>query len=1091
MRSNRLKLALALLCGAVLSGSVAASNPEWQNFYVNQTDRLPSRATAYPFSNEADALTCDRTKANIELLDGDWKFSWAADVKDAPDDFFREGYDVSQWKTIPVPSCWERQGYGYPIYTNIPYPFPFNPPYIMRDNPVGSYVREFTMPDSWDGKRVIISFGGVYSAYYVWINGHKAGFAEDSCLPSEFDITDYLHKGSNTLAVKVFKWSDASYLEDADTWRMAGIYREVMIMAIPKVSIADFTVRTRLKGDMTDALLQVRPTIGKPFGVNADKWKVSAKLYDADNKSVLDKPIEINAGAIINENYPQRDKPYFGIMEAKVKSPHKWTAETPYLYTLVLTLTDDKGAVADVRSVKVGFRELAIKNGQFLVNGVPIKLMGVNHHDHSQIGGKTETRAEMEHDVQLMKQLNFNAVRTSHYPNDPYFLELCDRYGLYVFSEANLETHGSGGLLTNSPEWSTAFLERMTRMVMRDRNHPATIVWSLGNESGCGPNHAAMAGWTKEFDPTRFIHYEGAQGQPESPLYYKAAMSKTERADNASRDPMPKEYRREGANPDDPAYVDLISRMYTPVNILEMMAQDTALKRPIVLCEYSHAMGNSMGGLKEYWDVIRKYPNLLGGFIWEWADHGLLETDSKGRQWWGYGGDYEPAGEHNDGNFVMDGLLLPNHQPKPHTWICKYIFQPVEFTAVDLTSNRVKILNRNFFVSTDIYNIRWELRDEAKVLQSGVLDVPSLAAGKNAEITVPVKAFKTEPGAEYWLMLYADQKAATLYAPAGFNVAKEQLRMPEHEAGVAKAPSGKASFKDDGTKIVITSGPATITIDKASGYLSGYKTGGKEMIKRAFAPNFWRAPSDNDHRGWKVEELLGFWSTAPQQFQTKDVDATQQGDKVVVTAAKEIPGKVSLTLTYTVSGSGVAQVGYSMKVLDKSLPEMLRIGLQGEVSKAMDNVSFYGRGPNDNYSDRNLSEFIEVYSGKVMDFAFNHPFPQENGNHTDVRWMSVVDNAGAGLLFVGTRPINTSVWLYSQEMITRAKHPNELEELPESLTVNVDEAQAGVGGTDAWSINARPLEPYRLLEKAYDYSFTIFPVSKSTDKVAIGRQFVK
>ena len=1050
MIKNSLKISFAALCLATVT-TVHASD-EWKNQYVNQVNRLPARATSYPYGSEADALTCDRTRANIQMLNGDWKFHFAADVKDAPENFYQEDYNTSSWKTIPVPSCWERQGYGYPIYINVPYPFPSVPPYIMRDNPVGSYLREFTVPADWKDKRVILHFGGVYSGFYVWVNGQMAGYSEDSCLPAEFDVTQYLKQGNNKLAVKVFKWTDASYLEDADHWRMGGIHRDVMLMAIPTVSLNDFTVRTRLKDDMKDAQLQILPRIDKPQNVSADNWTVSAKLYDAGNKEALDKPIQISTKEIFKERYESSN---ISFMETTVATPKKWTAETPYLYTLVLTLTNDKGAVVDVRSVKVGFRELTIQGGEFLVNGVPVKLMGVNRHDHSPIGGYTITREEMEKDIILMKQFNFNAVRTSHYPNDPYILDLCDKYGLYVIGEANLETHDGGGMLSNDPSWSTAFLERMTRMALRDRNHPCIIFWSLGNESGTGPNHAAMAGWVKEFDPTRFVHYEGAQGNPV------------------------------------PAYVDVISNMYTTVHDLKWMGENPQYKRPIMLCEYAHAMGNSVGNLKEYWDVIRSQKNQIGAFIWEWINHGLLEKDSKGHIWWGYGGDYEPEGERHDGNFVLDGLIMPDRTPKPHVWICKYIQQPLEFNATNLSSGLVKIVNRNFFVTTGIYNFRWELRDEAKVLQSGVLNVPPVAAGESADVTIPFKAFKVEPGAEYWLKLYADQKEATLHAPAGFNVASEQLRMPESKAGEQKKTSGKASFKEEDGKIIVTSGKNQIEIEKQSGYLAGYKTGGRELVAKPFAPNFWRPITDNDRLGWKVEEALVFWRDAPQNLQTISVEAKQQGSEVVVTTTKEIAEKLSLTLTYTVYGEGVVKVDYSMKVLDHSLPEMLRIGLQGEVIKSLDNVSFYGRGPNDNYSDRKLSEFISVYSGKVRDFIFDHPYPQENGNHTDVRWLSARDHAGAGLFFAGAQLLNTSILPYSQQMINDAKHINELEELPSSLTVNIDLVQAGVGGTDSWSLNARPLEPYRLLKKAYEYSFTIFPIGKSTNCVEIGRQFVK
>lgn len=624
------RLLAILLCGTTLCTAAAASErnaPADQ--FVNALRRLPARATSYSYSSEQDALAGDRTLSRIQSLDGVWKFRFAEDVSRSPADFWRPGADLTGWDEIPVPSCWEMQGYGYPIYTNVVYPFEFKPPYITRDNPTGCYVRTFSVPEAWSGNRVTLHFGGVYSGFYVWVNGALAGYAEDSCLPSEFDITGLLQPGENKLAVQVFKWTDGSYLEDADHWRMAGIHREVFLSAKPDAAIGDFGVRTIFDADMRDALLQIRPAIDLREGVSAAGWQLGARLYAPDG-TPSGRELTLPVEEILAEAYPQRDNVYFALLEERIAAPEKWSAENPALYTLVLTLRDAAGKLAEARSCKVGFRDVRLRGREMLVNGVPVKLCGVNRHDHDQYGGKTVSRESMEEDVRLMKRLNINSVRTSHYPNDPYFYELCDRYGLYVVDEANIETHGKGGLLSNDPQWITPFLERVSRMVIRDRNHPSVIMWSLGNESGCGPAHAAAAGWAKDYDPTRLIHYEGAQGQPMHPLYVPlkrtsaAAFTSVMAADNQPAAGQVKKPRN-GGNPTDPAYVDVLSRMYPTAAQLEQMALNPMLDRPVMMCEYAHSMGNSTGGLNDYWKLIRTHAGLLGGHIWDWVEQGLVK----------------------------------------------------------------------------------------------------------------------------------------------------------------------------------------------------------------------------------------------------------------------------------------------------------------------------------------------------------------------------------------------------------------------------------------------------------------------------------
>ena len=747
------KLIILVLC--LFASTLFAQTNIWEDPAYIAKNKLPGRATSYSYKSADDALKSDRETSRMISLNGTWKFNFVEKSEDRPQDFYKQ--DVSGWDDIEVPSNWEMEGYGTPIYVNAGYPFrpqlPAEaqedptawykknydvpeglsteelyrrfytevasklvpePPFITRDNPVGSFVRSFTIPEDWNDKKIVLHFGGVSSAMFVYVNEQKVGYSQDSRLPAEFDITEFVKPGENKVAVQVFRWCDGSYLEDQDHWRMSGIHREVMVMAQPKVAIEDFFVRTRLDANYQDALLQIRPTLTRGAGVDSKGWTLEAELYCPQNNKVLTEPITKDVNAIIYEAYPQRDNVYFGLLEEKITSPELWSAEKPTLYTVVLSLKDADGNVVEARSAKIGFREIETKNGQLYVNGKSIKLYGVNRHDHDHKRGKSVTCEDMENDVLLMKRFNFNAVRTSHYPNDPYFYDMCDKYGIYVLDEANIETHGLMGYLTNQSEWHMAFQDRVVRMVERDKNHPSIIGWSLGNESGSGPNHAGAAGWVKEFDPTRFIHYEGAQGQPEHPDYTAYGSE---------------EFRKKGrtANPTDPLWVDVISRMYANLEDLEALAKSPYISRPIMECEYAHAMGNSLGNFQEYWDLMHSYPNLIGGFIWDWIDQGVLTTDENGKEFFAYGGDF--GDQPNDNNFCMNGVIASDRTPKPQTWEAKYVMQPVQITAVDLKNGLVRMLSRFNFENLNAYKVSWTLNEDATEIQSGVLEGLSLNPG--------------------------------------------------------------------------------------------------------------------------------------------------------------------------------------------------------------------------------------------------------------------------------------------------------------------------------------------------------------------------
>lgn len=1091
---------IASVCVLILALSVSLYAEPWQNQYVNGMNRLPARATSYSYATEADALTNDRENSRMVSLNGVWKFCFAEDVSAAPEGFQSPDYDVSGWAEIEVPSCWEMQGFGYPIYTNTAYPFNYAPPFIRRDNPVGSYVRTFNVPEGWDSGRVILHFGGVYSGYQVWVNGVEAGYSEDSCLPAEFDVTDLLTEGENTLAVKVWKWTDGSYLEDADHWRMAGIHREVLLLYRPSVAINDFAVRTLLDEDYKDARLWIRPSVVVEEGADVNDWKIQGRLYDASGALVTD-GMSITLNEIILEKYPQRDIVHWPLMEAEITDPAKWTAETPDLYTLVLTLLDAEDNCVEARSCRVGFRDVRIKDQQLLINGVPVKLYGVNRHDHSEFGGKSITRAEMEADIRLMKQFNFNSIRTCHYPNDPYIYELCDEYGLYVMDEANLETHAVGGELSNDYTWNTAFMERVTRMVMRDKNHPCIIFWSLGNESGTGPNHAAMAGWVHDFDPTRPVHYEGAQGQPQHPEYKPLKRSakrvltseyQKEEKQNTLPTALPA-VRKVSANPTDKEFVDVISRMYPTVKVLAEMAVDPHHDRPIYMCEYAHSMGNSTGGMKDYWDVIRAHKSLLGGHIWDWKDQGLAKYDEHGVKSWGYGGDYERDTDPNSGNFCCNGIVSPDGTPKPAMWTCKYVYQPIEFAMVDKDVLRVSLKNRNFHRTTRGYAYSWEIKDETGVLQSGVLEVPAMLPGESVEVMVPAKKISFKPGAVYMLNIYVMDTADLPYAGPGHFHSSEQFVLNERVAPEAPQAKGKAPVvSESADQILVKAGKITVAVDKATGYLSGYHNGVQQMLKAPFAPNFWRAEIDNDWRGWKPAHYMPYWKSAQETLEAADVDvkAEAAGSVAVVRMSKRMGDRAELTMSYSVYPDGMLKVDYDVKISDDSL-DPLRIGLQGQVDGEYEQITYFGRGPQENYSDRYDGIFLGTWDTSVSDMMFNYVYPQENGNRTAVRWISMTDLNGSGIQFLGIEPLSVSVWNTTQDELQNAKHVGEPQLLRDAFVINVDHVQTGVGGTDSWSQSARPSDQYRLMDKHYSYSFYVRPVKDRADAVAAGRKLCR
>lgn len=1057
-----MKLRLVAVAIILLSISIYGQQLDknsWQNQHVFGVNKLPARVTSYSFENEKLALEGDREKSKIKSLNGDWFFKFSKKQEEKPEFFYQSDFKYQAWKTIEVPSCWEMKGYGTPIYTNQTYPFKVNPPFIDRDNPVGSYVKEFKIPADWSNQEIILHFGGVSSAMNCWVNGKYVGYSQDSRLPAEFNITKHLNKGKNVLSVQVFRWSDGSYLEDQDHWRMSGLHREVLLIAQPKIALNDFFVRTKLDDNYTNAKLQIRPEISIDKSLKAKDYILSAQLFDADNNPVLDKELSINVNKIVSEFYPQRDNIYFGMLETEVKNVTTWNSENPYLYTIVFNLKYKSGKTIESRSTKVGFRDVKFSDkGALLVNGTPVKIIGVNRHDHSHIGGKTVTRKEIEQDVFILKQNNFNSIRTSHYPNDPYLYELCDKYGIYVMDEANIETHGVRGELANNPSWTASMMDRVIRMVERDKNHPSIISWSFGNESGYGPTFAGMYSYVKDFDPTRFIHYEGAQGDANHPNYI-AVGTKAYR----------KMFSTTMANPTDPPYVDVLSRMYPSLEQLEAMATSPYINRPIVMCEYAHAMGNSLGNHQEYWDLVYKYDNLIGGYIWDMIDQGIERTAKNGKKYYAYGGDYGDTP--NDRNFNINGIFNSDRGFRAQTYECKYVNQPVLFNAVDLENGTIKITKRHPFINLTDYIYSWDIVENGKVVKSGVFSVNDVKLGGSSNTNLGYKRIKIKSNNDYWIQLKMTTKNDKPWAKAGFLIAEEQLILQDAKPVLKTIKGSAPKVVENDNQLEIKGKRFTAVFDKEKGALVKYLSSGKKVITQPLLPNLWRVPTDNDGWGWKTEKRFKVWADASKNMKLKSFTSNSEKNYVSISIERIIPDAALIKENYKVYGDGTIDVDFAIDI-NEDAPEILRVGMQTGVSKSFINTTFYGKGPHENYIDRASSSFKGLYTFNTDDLTESYVKPQESGNRTGVEWLRLSNKNKQKIKVIAQDKIAFSVWPFTEKSLNEADFTWQLQDA-DFYTLNIDAAQAGIGGRDSWSIKASPIDKYRLLEKKYQYSFRL------------------
>ena len=1033
---------------------------DWENHHVLQINREPARAAFTPFhAQKGDCSIC---------LDGTWKFRWTPVPDERIVEFYQTDFNDKDWVGFPVPANWEVNGYGTPIYVSAGYPFKIDPPRVMGEpkvdyttykerNPVGQYRRSFQLPAGWEARgQTFLRFEGVMSAFYVWINGERVGYSQGSMEPSEFNITNYLHAGENQIALEVYRYSDGSYLEDQDFWRFGGIHRSIHLLHTPDIRIRDYAVRTLpVSTDYQDFILQIDPQFSVYRGMTGKGTTLQGVLKDAsgreiatlkgDVEDILD--LEHKAGRM-NEWYPQRGPRKLGRMSATIKSPKRWTAETPYLYKLHLTLLTAEGEVIEQVEQSVGFRSVEIRNGQLLVNGAPVRFRGVNRHEHDPRTARVMSEERMLQDILLMKQANINAVRTSHYPNVSRWYELCDSLGLYVMDEADIEEHGLRGILASTPDWHAAFLDRAVRMAERDKNHPSIVMWSMGNESGYGPNFAAISAWLHDFDPTRPVHYEGAQGA--------------------------------GGEPD-PKTVDVISRFYTRVKqeylnpgiaegedkeraenarwerLLEI-AERTNDNRPVMTSEYAHSMGNALGNFKEYWDEIYSNPRMLGGFIWDWVDQGIYKTLPDGRIMVAYGGDF--GDKPNLKAFCFNGLLMSDRETTPKYWEVKKVYSPVELRV---ESGELRVTNRNHHTDLSQYRCLWTLSIDGKQKDQGEITLPEVAPGESETIPLPVsiagKKASAKATSDLRLTISFILKRDALWAKAGHEVAWEQFCIQEGALLSSKLENrGRLKVRADEEHLSISGSGFSIQWEKnATGSLTSLTYHGKEML--AHPADFplqpvtqaFRAPTDNDKSfgNWLAKD----WSLHQMDNPRISLDSfkheVREDGAVIVrvqTRNRYKEGAIVTTSLYTILSDGTIDLKTTFQP-QGILPELPRLGIAFCLSSDYNTFIWQGRGPQDNYPDRKTSAAVGLWKGSVADQYMHYPRPQDSGNKEEVRLLMLTDRHGKGIRVDAVEDVfSASALHYTAQDLYKETHDCNLKPRSE-IILSLDAAVLGLGNS--------------------------------------------
>ncbi len=1052
------------LCFIAAMGSVSAQTDKYSeltNPSLVDINKEAARASFMPFPDEAAAVINNYEASPYYLsLNGEWKFALTDNPADRPKDFYKPAFDVSGWKNITVPGNWEMQGFSFPIYVNTPYEFvnkgfpPYleapKPPYVPETfNPVGMYRREFEVPQTWDGKEIFLSIDGVKSAAYVYVNGEFVGMSKDSKTPARYDITSFVKDGKNTLALEVYRWSDASYVECQDFWRMSGIERDVYLFAQPKVRIADFFAKTPLDADFKNGLFSVDVSL-KNHANAVNGYALSCKLLDAEGKTVYSEEKKVNV-----------DKSADCVFTKTIENAAHWTAETPNLYTMVLTLKDNAGKIQEAVSHRIGFRTVEMKNKQLLVNGKPILIKGVNVHEHNPVTGHYMTEELLRKDFELFKKLNVNTVRTSHYPQPELFYKMSDEYGIYIIDEANVEAHGlgydlrKGGTMGNMPEYEPTIVDRARNMVERDKNHPSVIIWSLGNESGNGYNFYQSYNWVHKRDDSRPIQYERAEMEWNTDIYC-------------------------------PMYP-------TPADI-ERYAQAASSDRPLIMCEYAHAMGNSLGNFQDYWTIIEKYDLLQGGCIWDWVDQGLNKTDESGKTFWAYGGDFGPENTPSDGNFLINGVVFPDRSLKPHTYEMKKVYQDIKFTNFDASTGNLTVRNDYFFKSLDDFTFEYQLKEDGKVIKKGSFTV-NPQPRQSQTVKLPVTFNTPDSPKQYALTVAARLKKDMPLLEKGYELANEQflLNTPVKKDYIPAAAAPKVT--DNATDITLEGKGFKMVVDKKTGIITSYQLKGKELILDGFGPrpNFWRASTDNDY-GYQPAAKTEIWNTISQGL--KDVvglDIRSDAHSVEITCQYAWPAeKVNYNTTYKIFGNGIVRFDNELIILNNKMPFLPRLGMRMQLPAQYDKITYFGRGPWENYQDRKTAAFVDLYTTTAGDMYVPYIRPQENGHRMDVQRVSILNKNGDGFMVASEVPfgfnaLNNTIEdfdagarkkaISSDPAIKNITYRHTTDIVPRELVeLNIDYKQTGVGGDNSWGL--WPHEEYRLgvADGGYKYSVVFIPV---------------
>lgn len=1064
MKNNILiAIFIALATNCLFSQNQENRYAEITNTYITHINKLPAKATFYSYKSINEAIDAKYSSKGSEVisLNGIWKFSYTDKFNNRPmDEFYEATFNDTHWKDIKVPGNWETQGFGTPIYVNATYEFtsPGNPPYWDRPNPplipeefnpTGTYRKEFVIPSDWNGKNIIFCSESTKGAAYYYLNGQFIGMSKDSKLPARFDITNYAKTGKNILAIQIHRWSDGTYLECQDFWRISGLERDVYVYTLPKAYISDIFAKTPLDSSYKNGLLELNVDVAYPEN-SKDSYRIGYYLYDS-------------FGNIISEETKPLNNKNSITFKKEIANVSTWTAESPNLYTLAIEFKNKKGKTEDATSIKIGFRTVEIKDKQFLINGQPVLIKGVNIHEHDEHTGHYVSEELMRKDFELFRKYNINTARTSHYPQPELFYKLADEYGIYVINEANIESHGMGedmnvgGTLANNPDFLDSHIFRTVGMVERDKNHACVITWSLANEAGNGYNFYNTYNWIKQRDNSRPVQYSNAYLQWNTDIYCP---------------------------------------MYHRPDQIERYAKSTSVNRPLILCEYAHAMGNSVGNLIDYWELIREYPLLQGGCIWDWVDQGLAQTDKNGLKYWAYGADFGENGTPSAGNFCINGLIFPDRTIKPQTEEVRKVYQNIHFKNFNWKNGQVEIYNENFFVDVSQYDFKYTIKSDGKEIASGTFDV-SIEPQKTKSFQIPDFKLQNDNSPLLSIVFEAKQRGADRLIPAGWIVAREQFinnNLSVKNYLAAKRPAVKEIFN----KIDVYGKNFSIVFDKISGIMTSYMVNNTEYVNDSFGlrPFFWRAPIDNDY-GARLPERLKEWKEASYKELKAAKITIDNSELTKITVHYEYPNvNTSWNIEYMIDENGTVHVENTVLASESDTKLIPRLGLRMQMPPHITQAEYLGRGPQENYRDRKTSTFIDRYSSPIIEMVTKYVLPQENGHHTDTRWLALSQENGEGLMFVADSLFQFNVSNYLLETITNGeslRNDDPVSNLPRNKHLNdyiasdivdlfIDYEMMGIGGNNSWG--ELPLDKYLIKSdsKPKKWGFTIVQLTMSNEQ---------